>query len=268
MPESNPIDRRRRTTPQQVTEWRRLVDEEGWTIKAVAEKFQVQARTIRLALDRDTARSDFRVAQRERLRGAIEAHDRDLLREADRLRRAATWHPYSLVPQDSLDRKRQQALVAHLKRLNLQGSLNRWERLVRRYHRAVADLEEKIREEVKASAALSTEGGVSRLMSDANTIVRGGQPMSFGYRVEGRMLRYGATDILDDVDSTDEPRAKRACAESERLAKELAGWEELSGLRSMYLEWEDLHKKLVGAMEDITLRQLVPGRCNWCPGEP
>lgn len=268
VPERGPSDGRKKTTPQQVIEWRRLVEEEGWTVKAVADKAHVQARTIRLALDRDAARSDYRMAQQERLRGAIEAHDRDLLDEADRLRRAVTWHPYSLVPEESLARKRYQALIAHLKRLNLQSSLNRWEQLVLRYHRAVPDLEEKLREVVKVSDALSVVGGVSRLMTDANTLVQGGRPVSFEYHLDGRTLRDGATGILDEVESMDDPRAKRACAEIERLEEELRGFEELRELRAIYLDWERLHEKLVGAMEDITLRQLLPGRCNWCPGEP
>lgn len=263
----NSVNPARRTSPQQVAEWRRLIEDEGWTIKAVAEQAHVQARTIRLALDRDDARSDFRVARRERLRAAMEAHDRDLLAEADRLRRAVTWHPYSLVPQESLARKRHQALIAHLKRLSLQSSLNRWENLVGRYQRARPAFEEKLRDAVKTNGALEVLGGVSKLMSVADTLVEGGRPVTFVYHLDGRALREGNTEILHDVDSLDVPRVKRACAELERMAKELGGWGEIAELRSIYRDWEGLHEKVVGAMEDITLRQLVPGRCNWCPVE-
>jgi hypothetical protein len=98
-------------------------------------------------------------------------------------------------------------------------------------------------------------------------IWRRDSPVTFVYHLDGRALREGNTEILHDVDSLDVPRVKRACAELERMAKELGGWGEIAELRSIYRDWEGLHEKVVGAMEDITLRQLVPGRCNWCPVE-
>jgi hypothetical protein len=262
---------RRRVTAREVTEWRRQVADEGSSVSEVAKRSGFQARTVRLALNRDDARQDLRSIQRERLRTAIFAHDAELLAEASRLRQKLGWPPaVSLVPgeEKSLAHKTHRALLMHMRRSAVPGEVKQWEELVRRYTRVVKTLEESLHAAVASGQALDSVGGVMRLMSIADTLAKGSPLISLGYSIKGGDLCNGATHIRSGVDSLDGSAARRAVSELERITTDLQDWDEFAELRSLHQQWEVLERKLAGAMDDIALRHLPRGRCSWCPGEP
>jgi hypothetical protein len=262
MPSNNPTPERRAESPKQRAEWRHMVEVEGWQIKAVAARRHVRPGMIRRALERADTPADVRAAQRQR-RAVEEAHVRDLLAEADRLRRGATWPPLSLTPRESLPCWRRQALDAHIGPL-LQESLYRRIILAREYEHRVANLRHVLDADCWLFSCLEGQAADS-LMIVAVALAQGGPPSGFNYSVQDGVLMEGSFWIKSGVDSLDDPRAKQACAELEWKAHEdLPEYNEFKRLRWLYEEWIRLGETLLPAIEDLTHRESTPGSCIWC----
>jgi hypothetical protein len=262
MTSNNPTPERRAESPKQRAEWRHMVEVEGWPIKAIAARRHVRPETIRRALERADTPADVRDAQRRR-RAVEETHVRDLLAEADRLRRAATWPPLSLTPRESLPWWRDQALEAHIGPV-LEASLYRRIILARAYEDLAADLRRVLELDCWWVGSCLEYQAADSLMIVAVAVARGGPASGFNYSVQTGLLMEGPFCIQSQVESLDDPRAKQACADLERMARDLPKYIGFKRLRSLYEEWARLRETLLPAIEDLTRRESTPGSCTWC----
>ena len=223
-------------------------------------------RAVQEALERARALNDIRVAQQQQLTKAMEAHQRDMLAEAARLRKAAAWPPVPLVPEGSLERKRQTALVSHEKRL--QSSVRAWTGIVAEHTGLWKAIMDNVDRSLKGDP-LEVIGGARILLIDVvKRVGRGEARPALDYTIEVGTLRCRGWGILDQVSGMEDARVTSARRRLERMAKTVSELEEVKELKKLHRRWETISSNLVDALEDLALRRLTAGRCQWCPGAP
>jgi hypothetical protein len=257
---------RHRTSRAEAEGWRRLVDEAGESPELIAVQAGVRPRVVQDGVERARALHDLRLAQQQQLAKAMESHQRDVLAEADRLRKAASWPPTSLVPEGSLARKKQTALLSHEK--GLQSSIRAWTAIAAEHLKLLKSITDGIDEALTGSDLNLTGGARARLLDVVKSLGRGARPHDPGYSVETGVLSCGPYHILTEVSSLDDRRAIAARRQLDRLVKDVAQWDEVESLRKLHRRWETVRGNLVDSLEDIALRGLPAGRCRWCPGAP
>ncbi len=255
---------RHRTSRLEAEAWRRAVDEAARAPRDVAAEAGVQLRAVEDAIERARALHDLRGAQQQRLATAIEDHQRDVLREADRLRQMATWPPKPLVPVDSLGRKRQTALLSHEK--GLRSSIRAWTDIVADYANLMATITAAIDQELEGRNWSLTGGARKHLLDVVDRLGRGDRLRKRSYSIDAGVLSCGGDHILTEVSSLEDPRAIAAGRQLDRLVKDVTQWEDVASLHKLHRRCEVVRGNLVDALEDIALRRLPAGRCKWCPG--
>jgi hypothetical protein len=257
---------RHRTSRLEAEAWRRLVDEAGERPELIAAQAGVRPPVVQDGIERARALHDLRLAQQQQLAKAMESHQRDVLAEADRLRKAAGWPPTSLVPEESLARKKQTALLSHEK--GLQSSIQAWTRIVAEYRNLMESITGAIDQELEGRNWSLTGGARKHLLDVVGRLGRGDRLQKRSYSVDVGVLSCGPDHILTEVSSLDDPRAMAARRQLDRLVKDVTQWEDVASLRRLHRRWEAVRGNLVGSLEDIALRGLPAGRCRWCPGAP
>jgi hypothetical protein len=223
-------------------------------------------RAVEDAVERARALHDLRGAHQQRLARAIEQHQRDVLKEAGRLQDMATWPPTSPVPEGSLARKKQTALLSHEK--GLQSSIRAWTAIVAEYRNLMASIIGAIDQALEGGDLNLTGGARARLLDVVTSLGREARPDNLSYSVVDGVLTWDRSVILTEVSSLNDRRALAARVQLDRLVKDVAQWDEVESLRRLHRRWEAVRHNLVDSLEDIALRGLPAGRCRWCPGAP
>jgi hypothetical protein len=223
-------------------------------------------RAVDDAIERARALHDLRGAHQQQLARAVDQHRLDVLKEAERLREMATWPPKPLVPEESLELKRQTALLSHEK--GVQSSIGAWTSIVAKYLKLMALITAAIDQELEGRDWSLTGGAREDLLDVVGRLGRGDRPQKRLYSVVVGDLTCGLYHILNEVSLLDDPRAIAARRQLDRLVKDVTQWEDVDSLRRLHGEWEGVRGKLVDTLEDIALRRLPAGRCRWCPGAP
>jgi hypothetical protein len=257
---------RHRTSRLEAEAWRRAADEAGRAPRDIAAEAGVQLRAVEDAIERARALHDLRGAQQQQLARAVEDHQRDVLREADRLRQTATWPPTPLVSEGSLERKRHAALLSHEK--GLQSSMWAWAAIVAEYRDLTRAITDAIDRALKGGDLNLTGGARARLLDVVESLGREDRPHDPGYSVEAGVLSCGPYRILTEVSSLADPRVIAAQQRLDRLVKEVTRSEDIDALQRLHRRWEGVRGHLVDSLEDIALRRLPAGHCRWCPGAP
>jgi hypothetical protein len=257
---------RHRTSRLEAEAWRRAVDEAGRAPKDVAAEAGVQLRALEHAVERARALDDLRGAHQQRLARAIEQHQRDVLKEAARLQEMAIWPPTSPVPQGSLARKKQTALLSHEK--GLQSSIRVWTAVVAEYLKLLASITDAVDQALGGGDLNLTGGARVRVLDVVGCLGRGEPPPNPSYSAVAGILSCGPYYILTEVSSLDQPRAIAARKQLNRLVKDVIQWDDVASLRKLHRRWDVVRGNLVDSLEDISLRGLPAGRCRWCPGAP
>ena len=178
----------------------------------------------------------------------------------------ATWPPPPLVPEGSLERKKQNALLSHEK--GLQSSIRAWTGIVAEYVNLMASITGAIDQAVEGGDVTLTGGMRSRLPDVVGSLGRGEPPDNPKYSVAAGVLTCGIYHLLTEVSSLDDQRVISARRRLDRLVKDVTHWEDVASLRRLHRRWEAVRGDLVDFLEDIALRRLPAGRCRWCPGAP
>jgi hypothetical protein len=186
--------RKHRTSRLEAEAWRRAVDEAGRAAKEIAAEAGVQVRAVEGAIERARALHDLRGAQQQQLATAIERHQGDVLREADRLRAMATWPPQPLVPEGSLPLKRQTALLSHEK--GLQSSIRAWTAIVAEYRNLMASITGGIDQALEGGNPKLTGGARLLLLDLVESFGRGERPDNLSYSAVTGDLSSGPYHIL------------------------------------------------------------------------
>ena len=257
---------RHRTSRLEAEAWRQAVDEAGRTPKDIGAEAKVQVRAVEDAIERARALHDLRGAQQQQLARTLDQHQRDVLKEAERLREMATWPPIALVPEESLARKRQTALTSHEK--ELQSPIRAWTSIVVEHANLMASITAAVDQELEGRNWGLTGGARASLLDVVKSLGRGEHPYKPSYHVEAGVLSCGPNHVLTEVSGLDDPRAIAARRQLDRLVKELSQWDDVKSLRKLHQRWEAVRGNLVDSLEDIALRGLPAGRCRWCPGAP
>jgi hypothetical protein len=258
--------RRHRTSRLEAEAWRQAVDEAGRAPKDLAAEVKVKIRAVEDAVERARALHDLRGAHQQQLARAVDQHRLDVLKEAERLREMATWPPRPLVPEGSLDRKRQAALLSHEK--GVQSSIGAWTRIVADYVSLMKSITGAIDQALEGNDLKLTGGAQLRLLDVVGCLGRGEPPPKPSYSAVAGILSCGPYHILTEVSSLDDPRAIATRKRLDRLVKDLSQREDVDALRKLHRRWETVRDNLVDSLEDIALRGLPAGRCRWCPGAP
>lgn len=223
-------------------------------------------RAVEDAVERARALHDLRGAHQQQLARAVEQHQRDVLKEAKRLREMATWPPKPLVPEKSLARKRQTALLSHEK--GLQSSIRAWTAIVAEHLNLMKSVTGGIDKALKGGDVDLAGGARAALLDVVESLGRGEPPPKPSYHVEAGVLSCGPNHILTEVSALDDRRAIAARRQLDRLVKGVTRWEDVESLRRLHRRWEAIRGNLVDSLEDIALRRFPAGRCRWCPGAP
>jgi hypothetical protein len=170
------------------------------------------------------------------------------------------------VPEGSLERKRQAALLSHEK--GLQSSIRAWTKIVTEYLNLMTSITVAIDEALEGGNVHLAGGARSRLLDVVGSLGRGDRPENRSYSVAAGDLSCGPDRILTEVSSLDDPRAIAARRRLDRLVKDVTGWEDVDALRRLHRRWEAVRGNLVDSLEDIALRRFPAGHCKWCPGAP
>src|ERR1039458_7495168 len=194
-----------RTSRLEAEGWRRAVDEAGRAPKDVASEAKVEVRAFEDAVERARSLLDLRGAHQQQLARAIEQHQRDLLHEADRLREMATWPPTPLVPEGSLERKRQTALLSHEK--GLQSSIRAWTAIVAEYRNLMTSITGAIDQELEGRTWSLTGGARKHLLDVVDRLGREDRLQKRSYSIDGGVLSRGPDHILTEVSSLEDPQA-------------------------------------------------------------
>jgi hypothetical protein len=171
-----------------------------------------------------------------------------------------------LVPEGSLPRKRQTALLSHEK--GLQSSIRAWTAIVGEYRNLMASITGDIDRAVEGGNPKLTGGAQLWLLSVVESLGRGEPPHNSEYSAVAGDFCCGPHQILAEVSSPDQPRAIAARRQLDRLVKDVTQWDDVASLRRLHRRWEAVRGNLVDSLEDIALRRLPAGRCRWCPGAP
>jgi len=211
---------------------------------------------------------------RDFMRGRLERHQEELLTEVGRLKQVVSRaSAYSLDARDPMKRKLVEGLSQHLKGWPLPRRLEQYRETARLYRTVRNDLRRELREEETEPISELPQGIelhpwtekvldlFDRLIAlrspweDQYEIIKEGS----GYHVEWRGFPLTRT-VVDEVVADKIVEAHRKLSARAQMT--------LTRIRGHHERLRELGKELADQLDVFLLRQVVPGRCEYCPVEP
>jgi len=245
--------------------------EGGKTPPKIAEDEEVDARTVRKQIDKAKREREIANARTMLIRGALENHNGDLLGLTTELENALKSHDEELV-RALRDKPLCKALREHLPRSPIWRGIDKWEQLLQSLEDQKAKFIETTVKQIISKA--SRHSKIELVDFALNSVVRN--------RIE--KLVYNPQLNLDKVatkDSTDGRKAilceRVSCAYvSQEKLQEIMNYfqgvlnnidrsPECEEMKLTFAKIQRITSNVIDELTTIRLRQIVPGRCKYCP---
>ena len=261
--------------PEQRQDWLRR-SENGETPPKIAERDEVDVRTVRKHLKEAIEEREAKEARTMVLRNAIERHYTDLCNFAERLdSQIQGLKPTSFNPRDDLLKE---SLHQHLPRSPIWKNLPQWDSL----QLQIAEIKSEIGEKLESTIASDTR--LNPMLSDGETAVVPGIIGVLAFQAEKWAQGFKGLNLHDDLIS--EPaeeglvnlrygfsRMGKVKQEHVAIIKEiledfelrLKEWEEYLAFEKSYTDTNRVRRNMHDELSVIILRRVVRGRCRYCP---
>jgi hypothetical protein len=243
-------------------EWFRRF-EEGESAKKIAEDAQYDARTVKNQIDLERQKQERKAVRTMVLRTALEKHYKQICDFAGELE-ALLGAERNMLPM-----KRENpmwlSLRQHLPRYKMWKNFEKWERLRDEVHIAEQELKVELRKQLIWESGLEPESEPKDMdfLKDIGLTPRMIESLYNHIRsaAEGQaenLLEFNYPAISDDYESDAVKLARKTLEKAPQ-------WPQFNKLGLIWKDLEQVKKELRDELEIVRLREVLPGRCRYCP---
>ena len=268
-PKKPPID------PKLRRKWFRLREEDGRTVKEIAEAAGFDVRTVDKHIEIERQERERKEARFQVLRNAVEGHYKDLCDFAARLDAQVSREDgsTSLLRDDRM----WEALKKHIPRSKLWTNLDRWDRIQKELHeheRATAEAFGKLLTPNAAAAsglpkdATHREDLTRALVNESVLLARGETGLLERGRIRSVPNKDGTItlELLEfNVATVPQNKAEFAGGLVVKLLEAVTKRPEHQEMQRLIAERERSLKMTHDELAVVMLRRIVPGHCRYCP---
>jgi hypothetical protein len=239
-------------------EWYRRF-EEGEPASKIAKEAQYDVRTVKNQIDLERQKQERKAVRTMVLRTALEKHYKQICDFAGKLEAllGAERNTLPMMKEDPM----WLSLRQHLPRYKMWKNFEKWEQLRAEIHIAEQELEAELRRQLRLESgseskdieSLKDIGLTPRVIESLHNHIRGA--------AEGQaenLLEFNYPAISDDHESDPVKLARQTL-------QKVPQWPQFSKLGLIWQDLEQVKKELRDELEIIRLREVLPGRCRYCP---
>ncbi len=260
-------------TDEQEQDWLRR-NQQGESAAQIAEKDKYDKRTVEVHIEHARQEIEAKEMRRLVLRDAVESHYQEMCAVAEKLNPQSTMKDRYLSPKEEHIKT---ALRKHLPRSPVWDNLSKLDGL----QKAIDDIKNRLENKIdglKSDPKLRPFGNrIPAIMSGVDAL--------FKHQTEQWAQGYSGLDLdvaenpersskpsfiiygigftrMGEIDSTEIPIMR---AMLKGWQKRIRQWPEYLELEKAYSELKRIEKNLAEDLWAITLRRVLPGRCDYCP---
>ncbi|MDV2988878.1 MAG: hypothetical protein P3T54_01775 [Dehalogenimonas sp.] len=260
-------------TPEQDQDWLRR-NQQGESAAQIADKDGYDKRTVEVHLEHARQEIEAKEMRRSVLRDAVESHYQDMCAVAEKL------NPQSPVKDKYLSPKEEHIKIAlrkHLPRSPIWENLSKLDGI----QKTINDINDRIEKRIaglKSDPQLRPFGNrVPAIMSGVDAFFKHQtEQWAQGYHgldldlneIQERSSKLGFVNYgvgfsrMGEMDSTEIPIMRLML---KKWQKRVRQWPEYLELEKAHSELKRVEKNLAEDLWAITLRRVLPGRCDYCP---